>query len=330
MSTLKRASDAISLQERDFNLLKGLLESRVMTGGHIAALYFDDRREATKKRLQKLKTTGYVGERKRLVNEPSILFLTSKGLKLLKQRGVLNNYPPASIPALDKRARVSEFTLRHELEVMDVKSAFHSAMRNAEGFSIAEFTTWTTLHQFKAIPSKFDGNQVLIKPDGFIRIHEVEKDGGLSEHTFFLEVDRSTETLDTLVSKAAAYLDYLKSGGFAERNGAPRSAAKDFPFRVLIVFKTPERRNNFAERLLQNNPPIFSLTCLSTFEEVLKDSLGKVWFRPLDYRDAVKATPFDVKDGREQLGYQRETARDVFINKNVERIRLLVEENQTS
>jgi hypothetical protein len=316
----------ISLQERDFALLKGLLESRVMTAGHVATLFFDDRREATKKRLQKLKAAGYIGERKRLTYEPAILFLTSKGLKLLKEHGTLNDYPPASLPALEKRARVSEFTLRHELEVMDVKAAVQAAMKMASGFSIVEFTTWTTLHQFKATPSKYDGNEVLIKPDGFIRIHEVEKDGGLSEHTFFLEVDRSTETLDTLVAKAASYHDYLKSGGFAERNNARRSDAKDFPFRVLIVFKTPERRNNFAERLLQNNPPIFSLTCLSTFDEVLKNSLGKVWFRPLDYRDAVKGTPFDTKDGRQQLGYQRQTARDVFIEKNLVKVRLLVDE----
>lgn len=47
-----------------------------MTAGHVATLYFEGKREYTKKRLQKLKTTGFIGERTRRVNEPSLLSLT--------------------------------------------------------------------------------------------------------------------------------------------------------------------------------------------------------------------------------------------------------------
>lgn len=65
---------------------------------------------------------------------------------------------------------------------------------------------------------------MLVKPDGFIRIHEKEKGDGLFEHSFFLEVDRSSETQDTLVARAGCYWDYYKSGGFAMRNGAARTA----------------------------------------------------------------------------------------------------------
>jgi len=43
------------LQSRDFDLLHGLFESRIMTTAHIATMYFDGKREAAKKRLQKLK-----------------------------------------------------------------------------------------------------------------------------------------------------------------------------------------------------------------------------------------------------------------------------------
>ncbi len=52
------------------------------------------------------------------------------------------------------------------------------------------------------------GSDVLVKPDGFIRIHEKEADGGLSEHALFLEVDRSSETQDTLVNRTETYLTY--------------------------------------------------------------------------------------------------------------------------
>ena len=80
---------------------------------------------------------------------------------------------------------------------------------------------------------------MLVKPDGFIRIHEAEADDGLSEHTFFLELDRSTETLDTLVSRALCYLDYYKSGNFAVRNGGKPTAFREYPFRVLMVLRPP-------------------------------------------------------------------------------------------
>jgi hypothetical protein len=90
---------------------------------------------------------------------------------------------------------------------------------------MAEFGTWPRLYQFEATTPA--GGESIVRPDGFIRIHENEDGGGLSEHAFFLEVDRSSETLATLVSRANGYLDYYRSGGFAVRNGAARSAYKE-------------------------------------------------------------------------------------------------------
>ncbi len=125
---------------------------------------------------------------------------------------------------------------------MDVKAAFCSAIRGSGRFTVAEFSTWPLLYQFEAFRPGHSSAEVIVKPDGFIRIHEKETDGGLSEHTFFLEVDRSSETQDTLVARAGCYLDYYKSGGFAVRNGGTRADFKDYPFRVLMVFKTAEDR----------------------------------------------------------------------------------------
>jgi hypothetical protein len=122
---------------------------------------------------------------------PAILFLTRKAFVLLQERGVLAEYPKLDPSSMEKRARVSDLTLRHELEVMDVKAAFHSAIRATKKFSVAEFSTWPLLYQFEAFRSGHEGAEVMVKPDGFIRIREEEKDGGLSEHTFFLELDRS-------------------------------------------------------------------------------------------------------------------------------------------
>jgi len=321
MGTSKKSSDALSLQNRDLDLLKGLFECRVMTAVHVAAIYFDGRAEATKKRLQKLKVAGLISERPRRAYEPAVLYLAKGGLTLLTERGILAEYPAFSMPALQKRARVSDATIRHELEVMDVKAAFHSALRGNEKFSIAEFGTWPRLYEFEASP--YGGASVLVKPDGFIRIHEKEADGGLSEHTFFLEVDRSTETQDILVSRAAAYLDYYKSGGFTVRNGAARSSFKEYPFRVLMVFKSAERRNNTAERLLENAPPILTQVCLSTIDEVRGNPLGAIWIRPVDYRAATAGTPFDLDREVIRRADRRQAARETFVEQRIQKRGLL-------
>jgi hypothetical protein len=316
-------SGSISLQNRDLDVLRELFVSRVMTAAHVAALHFDGSREAAKKRLQKLKAAGLIAERPRKATEPAVLFLTRKAFDVLRERGVLAQYPQFPVSALAKRAQVSDITLRHELEVMDVKAAFDSAIRGTEQFSVAAFSTWPLLYQFEAFRHGRGGAEVVVKPDGFIRIHQTEADGGESEHTFFLEVDRSSETQDALVAKAGCYLDYYRSGGFAERNGKPRSAFKDFPFRVLMVFKNAERRNNTAERLLQSTPPILTMVSLTTFAEVTATPLAAIWITPADYRDATRGTPFDPTHRPASYTYRRQTEREALIDSHIKKQSLL-------
>jgi hypothetical protein len=319
----RNARNSSLFQERDFRVLRDLFESRIMTSAQAALLHFAGSREAAKKRLQKLKAAGLVGERKRRVNEKSVLFLTRKGFSLLAAENLLPEFPRLTATAFEKRADVSALTIRHELEVMDVKAAFHSALNKSKTFTIAEFGTWPRLHEFKARAAESERGEVLVKPDGFIRIHEKENDSGVSEHTFFLEVDRSTETQATLVNRAGCYLHYYKSGGFAVRNGADRSAYKEFPFRVLIVLKNFERRNNTAERLLENNPPILTQTYLSTLEEVLADPLKEIWIRPVDYSGGLKASTFGIRNRPTAIGYRRRSEREALVEATVRKVALL-------
>jgi hypothetical protein len=308
--------DGFEIQERDIAILRGLLESRVMTSRHIAHLFFDGRAEAAKKRLQKLKAAALIGEREgKAATDPSALYLKAKGLLPLKEHGVLAEYPAVDLPVLERRAKVSPLTLAHELEVMDVKTVFHTGARTIAHTSIPEFSTWPALNEF-VIPSRERGD-VVVKPDGFVRVRQKGADGSEYEHTFFLEVDRSTESLDRLAARASYYLDYYKTGGFAVRNGAAVEAFREYPFRVLAVFKTPERRNNFSERLLQNMPPILTFVWLTTVEEVTSNPFGAIWIRPTDYRDATRGTGYDAAAPLAARGYQRRTAREALIDERV-------------
>jgi len=320
MATSK--NDTVQLQARDLALLRGLFECRTMTTAHAAALFFDNKIDATYKRLQKLKTAGFLTERPRRAFGPSVLFLTRKGLVLLQSRGVLNDYPSFDLSALERRASVSDLTIRHELEVMDVKKAFHTAIKTTPSFTVEEFTTWPLLNEFKAYRHD-NGASVLVKPDGFIQIHETEPGGSKFKWTFFIELDRSTEKQEILIARAGCYFDYYKSGGFAVRIGAARSDYKQFPFRVLMVFKTAERRNNTAERLLQNNLPVSKQVCLSTLEEVIHDPLGAIWTNPVDYREATKGTPFDPERRSSTRKYRHQPEREALVESKVKKFRLL-------
>ena len=71
--TAHRKKPGISLQDRDVALIRGLLECRVMTIPHAADIFFGGKREMAKKRLQRLKATGYVRERRRRAFEPGTL-----------------------------------------------------------------------------------------------------------------------------------------------------------------------------------------------------------------------------------------------------------------
>jgi hypothetical protein len=321
MAAPKIRADSLQLQERDLALLRGLFECRIMTAAHVATLFFDGKNPYTKKRLQKLKAAGFISERSRRVNEASILFLTRKAFGLLSREGHLSDFPRLGANSFESRANVSNLTLKHELEIMEVKAAFHAALAPGKQFSILAFSTWPLLNQFET--SRDGRGSVLVKPDGYIRIHEQETGTKGFVHDCFLEVDRSSEVQDVLIAKANDYLTYYNSGGFAVRNGGTVAEKKSFPFRVLMVLKSAERRNNIAERLAQNNPPILMMTWLATLAEVTSDPLGTIWIQPSAYRDVTTGTPFDTERKLPSGMYRRQPEREAFIESKIKKLRLL-------
>lgn len=313
---------SLSLQTRDITCLRGLFESRVMTAAHVAALYFAGKAEYTKTRLRQLKNAGLVAERQRRVNEPAILFLTRKGFSLLKSSGHLDGLPAMGVNSFAGRANVSELTLRHELEIMDVKAAVTGAVAKANGFSLQTFTTWPLLCQFEvSLPGL--ARRVLVRPDGFLQIHEAEEGTKGDLHDCFLEVDRSSESQDVLVGKAVAYLEYYRCGDFAVRMGGTREKLEEFPVRVLMVMKSAERRNNTAERLAHHTPRITDFVWLTTLAEVTTNPLGPIWIRPRDYLEATEGTPYYNENPKPGPVYRRQAERDVHIEAHIKKRHLL-------
>lgn len=312
----------IDIQPRDLAVLRGLFDARVMTIPHVAALHFAGRQEAAKKRLQKLKAARLVAERPRRPYEPSVLFLTKRGFVALRDGALLAAYPDLSWAQVQKRCRVSDLTLRHEMNVMDVKASLALAVREVPALRLTEFSTWPLLYQFEACGK--DGRSLLVKPDGFIRIEHTTADAQAIASTFFLEVDRSTEAQDVLAERAACYRDYYRSGGLARHLLGDSAKAEDLPFRVLFVFKTVERRNNTAERLLRLHPPVLRQAWLTTLEEATRDPLGRIWVRPQDFLDATRGTAYEPRLWPSSHAYRRESGREATIEAAV-RKQLLID-----
>ena len=133
------------------------------------------------------------------------------------------------------------------------------------------------------VPIHRKGN-VRVKPDGFIRVEETNAADEVYEYAFFLEVDRGTETLDTLTERCHCYREHYASGGFALSRGGTRNEREAFPYRVLVVLPSEARRDNLAEKLLTLNPPIETQVWLTTRRELMSDPLGEIWVRPREYR----------------------------------------------
>jgi hypothetical protein len=300
----------VELSDRDWDLLRDLFESRVMTLRHVARLYFPGLKDMPKKRVQKLKAAGLVAERERThVSQPSVLQLTKKAYEVLRKKRKLEEYPQIGF---ENRGKLSELKLKHELEVMDVKAALKPAIDGTERFEVVQFSTWPFLYEFKACDPR--GMLVPTQPDAFIRVHETLLEGGVEEHYFFLEVDRSEEGQLVLAERAHCYGDFYRNGGFAARFGGTIETKKDYGFRVLITCKTEERRNNLAERLLLNTPPVHSQVWITTTAQLTENPLGPIWIRPVDYRDVTKDTPFDPYKERERI-YRRQTEREDLVDR---------------
>jgi hypothetical protein len=177
-----------------------------MTIAHAAEIHFGGKRESAKKRIQRLKAAGFLRERRRMPYEPSILHLASRGVTALSERSILVEYPPLSRLAIKRRNQVSEQTLRHELQVMDVKAALYRAMRAIPEVSILSFCTWPLLNEFYGSENSWAQLPWIARPDGLLRISR-----NATKQTIFLELDRSTESLGTLLSKAQRYACHQNS-----------------------------------------------------------------------------------------------------------------------
>ena len=245
--------------------------------------------------------------------------------KPIRSSGIINGGWTLSDGEFDARSHVSALTLRHELQVVGVKAALLAALSKRTNVRVITCTTWPLLSQFQThqpAASGYGGASAIVKPDGYLCLHEKDA-AGIAEHHCFIEVDRGTESQTVLAERATSYRTHYRSGGFAVSLGGSRDDFENYPFRVLAIFSAAERWNNAAERLLLVDPPIKTMVWLTTMPEMLRDPLGPIWIRPADYHEVIAGSSHEVIAPRHLGRYRRQTERDAVVEKTIKKFALL-------
>lgn len=275
------------VQPRDLAILRGFYECRTMTLRHVADLHFAGSYKAAQKRVAVLKRSGLLRELKPVsVGESAALVFRPKAYRLLVSHQALGDLPAVGWKTLEKRADISPVTLRHELDVVSVRTAFETSARQSESptLEVVRFTTWPRLVKFRSRrlrPKAGESSLLTLHPDGYAEIATVSTDEPIRRWYFFLEVDRSTESLDRLVEKMQAYRDFYTRGGFAPRQGKDPAGFKQYPFRVLFTFRTTARLQNAATVFAEARPKLGGMPWLTTFDQAVTDPLGPIWRTPV-------------------------------------------------
>ena len=71
------------------------------------------------------------------------------------------------------------------------------------------------------------------------------------------------------------------------------------------------------------DPPIKTMVWLTTMPEMLRDPLGPIWIRPVDYDKAITDCGLEVAKHHRLGRYRRQTERDAVVEGEVTRHRLL-------
>lgn len=274
--------DGIVLQPRDYDLLQGLYDSRLMTIKHATALHFEGKIDAAKKRLQKLQGAGMIVQRPRRPQDPAIYLLGREGYKALKRANLIDPEHDPGWARLYKRQRIGDLMLAHELAVMDVKVAFVTAIAKRSDLELVELSTSPERHKFRvveAVPSIRGGvrfRSLYVKPDGFLRIEHNRQRDGQEERIIFVEVDRGTESHNRLSEKLRHYSQLRRRRGPKH----PNSRMTDAPFQLLVVFSSRARLDNVVRKAEASSKRRMRWVRYAVIEDALVRPLNSLGFPP--------------------------------------------------
>ena len=196
--------------DNDTQILYFLSQARFATTNQLARLFFASSMRAdtairrTNFALQSLKKAGLVSHLKRRIggarrgSASYVWQITFQGLKFLK------NQDETVVLRYKNKYDPTQHHVEHTLAITEIFVETLEPVRNSEKLSLEIFSfepnSWRSYQ-------KLSGIGRTLKPDAYLELvnHDYE------DH-YFLEIDRSTESLARVVNTCKKYIEYYRSG----------------------------------------------------------------------------------------------------------------------
>jgi hypothetical protein len=233
-------SGAPKLSERDKEVLRLLARFRLLTGNHLERLVITEGSSVTAARrarsvLKRLSDQAYIGRLDRQIggihagSQGFVYRLRTKGSSALARLDGGTPRRTAGEPG--------ERFVAHILAIAEQYVRLVERQRTATMPPVVFHPEPACWRRYSA-PR---GGTAVLKPDAFVRTADADYD-----YTFFLEVDRATESPTTIRRKCQAYIDYWRSG----------SEQRDLGIFPQVLWSVPdERRRERIARVLHHLPP---------------------------------------------------------------------------
>jgi len=251
------------LSARDVAVLELVAEHRLLTTRHLESFCFHDHASplsgarTARRVLARLERLGLIERTVRRVgglqagSSSSTWMLTSTGQRLRSIRDGRG--------AVGKVREPGERFIAHYLAIADARLALVQAERAGQLLviqSVIEPRAWRSF-------TTLGGGTEILKPD-LAAITAPSKDAEFEDH-WFIEIDRGTESLPTLIKQCRRYENYRRSGEAQQADGV-------FP---IIVWVVPDgrRASKLTERIASTrglNAAHYRVTTPVGFVELIK------------------------------------------------------------
>lgn len=256
------------LVDKDIQTLYFLNQARYATTSQLARLFYSDsdKPETAIRRsnftAQRLLKAGLISHLKRRIggvragSASYVWQITFQGLKLLKSQDQAvtlrykNQYEP------------TQHHVEHTLAITEIFVETVETARKAEHLSLENFSfepnSWRSYQ-------KLSGVGITLKPDAYLELvnHEYE------DH-YFIELDRSTESLSRIVNTCKKYIEYYRSG-------IEQRQKEVFPY-VLWIVPDEERKLSISKAIqkeLYNFWELFTVITLDEFPNFIKGGVDE-------------------------------------------------------
>ena len=252
--------------DNDTQILYFLSQARYATTNQLARLFFVDsaRFETAIRRanfaLQSLKKDGLVSHLKRRVggarrgSASYVWQITFQGLKFLK------NQDETVVLRYKNKYEPTQHHVEHTLAITEIFVETLETVRNSEKLSLEIFSfepnSWRSYQ-------KLSGIGRTLKPDAYLEL--VNHD---YEDYYFLEIDRSTESLARIVNTCKKYIEYYRSG-------IEQRQKEVFPYVLWVV---PDDKRKLAvskaiQKELYNFWELFTVITLEEYPDYIKGEI---------------------------------------------------------